>query len=90
MVFVKVVEVEAIRKDRYGRTIGIVTVDGAGLNEELVRAGMAWMYPRYCKRAICQEWKRLQKGARKERLGLWQDPEPSAPWKWGWQRRGRN
>ncbi len=89
MVFKKDVEVEAIGKDRYGRTIGIVKVDGAILNEELIRAGMAWVYPRYCKKPVCQEWKKLQEEARKKELGLWKDPEPIPPWKWRRQKRKR-
>jgi len=43
MVFSKVVEVEAIDKDHYGRTVGLVRVDGKSLNEELVKAGYAGM-----------------------------------------------
>ncbi|TCD46960.1 hypothetical protein E0L29_10680 [Chlorobium sp. N1] len=36
MVFGKVVELERIDKDRYGRSIGWVTVNGRSLNRELL------------------------------------------------------
>lgn len=87
MVFGKTVEVESIAKDRNKRTIGIVTIDGTTLNEALIKAGYAWVYNRYCKKPICRKWNKLHKEAQKNRLGLWQDPEPMAPWKWRRQKR---
>ncbi len=48
LVFGKTVTVQALDQDRYGRTVGVVLLpDGRSLNHELVRAGLAWMYPRY-------------------------------------------
>jgi endonuclease YncB( thermonuclease family) len=44
MVFGKYVEVEPVTKDRYGRTVGLVYINGQCLNEELIRAGFAWVY----------------------------------------------
>ena len=60
MVFGKSVEVEPVTKDRYGRTVGLVYINGQCLNEELVRAGFAWVYIKYCKKAICTDWHRLE------------------------------
>ncbi len=48
LVFAKTVTVQAVDRDRYGRTVGVVLLpDGRSLNHELVRAGLAWMYRRY-------------------------------------------
>ena len=57
MVFGKAVEVEAVDVDRHGRTVAIVTVFKRLVNEELVSAGFAWVYTRYCDRPICERWK---------------------------------
>ena len=42
MVFGKVVDVEPVERDRYGRTVAWVSVDGKSLNRELLRAGLGW------------------------------------------------
>ena len=42
--------------DRYGRTIATVHLpDVTNLNEELVRVGLAWAYPRYCDERPCAQ-----------------------------------
>ena len=48
MVFGKVVEVEPVDEDRYGRTVALVSVFKRLVNEELVSAGFAWVYTYYC------------------------------------------
>jgi endonuclease YncB( thermonuclease family) len=66
--------------DRYGRTIGDVTLpDGRILNQELVRAGCAWWFRRY---STDDRLAALEAVARAERRGLWADPHAVAPWKW--------
>ncbi len=79
-----VVEVDAKDTDRYGRTVAVVILpDGRNLNEEIVRAGYAWVYTRYCKEILlCIGWANLQQEAREARRGLWADKEPVPPWDW--------
>lgn len=74
--FGKTVIVLEETKDRYGRTVAIITVDGKNLNEELVRAGLAWHYVKYSKD---QDLSLLEAAARKGRIGLWQS-EAIPPW----------
>lgn len=65
-------------KDRYGRTVGtIILPDGRSLNEELVREGYAWHYKAYSKD---KNLANLEADARRFKRGLWQDPNPVAPW----------
>lgn len=87
IVFGEQVRVESITEDRYGRTVGIVFLDGLILNEELIAVGLAWVYTRYCDRPICQKWKRLEFEAREAKMGLWADPNPIPPWMFRRKRR---
>lgn len=87
MVFGKLVEVELVDIDRYGRTVALVTVFQRLVNEELVNAGFAWVYTRYCDRPICERWKVLEYEAREAKRGLWSEPNPTAPWEY--RRKGR-
>lgn len=87
MVFGKVVEVEPVDIDRYNRLVALVTVFKRLANEELINAGFAWVYTRYCDRPICERWKVLEYGAREARRGLWADPNPIPPWEFRRQER---
>jgi micrococcal nuclease len=76
--FGKDVKMEGDTKDRYGRTVAtIILPDGKSLNYELVRNGYAWHYKAYSKNP---ELDNLEQYARSNRLGLWQDENPVAPW----------
>ena len=75
--------VEAHGRDRYGRTVAILFLsDGSSLQEGLIRAGAAWVYPRYCKLPVCREWKIQEEAARMEQRGSWRYPHPIPPWEW--------
>lgn len=63
--------------DQYGRRIGRVLVDGQEANVEQVRAGLAWVYSRYNHDG---QLPTLESTARSQRIGLWSDPNPLAPW----------
>jgi endonuclease YncB( thermonuclease family) len=79
-VYGKTVNVEAKDKDAYGRTIGMVTVDGKSLNESLIKNGLAWVYQKYCKAAFCEDWLNLEIVARYHKVGIWSEPNPIPPW----------
>lgn len=76
------VSVMDLGRDKYGRTIGgvISLPDGKVLQEELLKAGLAWVYTAYCR--DCRQWKELEKKARAEASGLWKDADPVPPWEW--------
>lgn len=77
------VSVEKKDIDRYGRIVALVFSNGALVNRELVRSGLAWFYPRYClEQPLCGELEALEKQARKERRGLWLESAPVSPWEW--------
>tara|TARA_B110000908_G_scaffold130516_1_gene153484 strand:+ start:269 stop:742 length:474 start_codon:yes stop_codon:yes gene_type:complete len=79
LVFQKKALIEVETKDRYGRTVGIVFVDGQNINYELVRQGMAWVYRKYTNDEILYE---LEAQAKTKKTGLWADAKSIAPWSW--------
>lgn len=65
--------------DRYGRTVARVECRGKDASLEQARTGMAWAYTKYLTdQAVFQ----AELTARRERVGLWRDAEPVAPWEW--------
>ena len=80
-VFSKIVEVDPVVKDRYGRTVGIVYQGSRrSLNEELVNNGYAWVYSQYCDSSQCIEWTKQEKEAKARKAGLWAMNSPLPPW----------
>lgn len=76
------VTVHDMRQDTMGRDRGFtVTLPGGSLmQQELLRAGLAWVTPLHC--GNCLHWKKLEKTAREENVGLWSDVRPVPPWEW--------
>jgi micrococcal nuclease len=67
--------------DPYGRTVvEVILPDGRNLNEELLRAGLAWWYQNYAPDQ--KEFQALEAQARVQHLGLWSDLHPIPPWEW--------
>ena len=71
-------------------SLDFVYIDGDGecLNEEILRAGYAWVYEYYCKARFCGKWSEIEKWAREKEKGLWQDKNPVPPWDWRRGERG--
>ena len=78
LVFGKVVTVKVVTTDKYGRTVAEVMIGDTSLNDELVKAGLAWWYRKYAPRAKMIAF--LEEEARQAKRGLWADPSPIAPW----------
>lgn len=66
--------------DRYKSHIGIARLpEGTILNEEMVRAGLAWYYQTH--QPENTRLRNLEYLAWKGRLGIWLEPQPTPPWK---------
>lgn len=77
------VSVEEKDRDRYGRIVALVVSQGKLVNRELVREGLAWYYPHYCReQPLCNELRSLENQAKKEGRGLWRDRNPVSPMEW--------
>ena len=78
----KTVDVETMATDRYGRTVGLVSVEDLILNRHLVEYGYAWVYHRYCKKPFCADWTEMEAEAKAAKRGLWKNPKSIPPWEY--------
>lgn len=78
--FGRFVTVKGEKYDRYKRLIAVVINDkNQNINQEMIKQGMAWHFKKYSKDPL---YAKLEVEARKNRVGLWQDKDPIAPWLW--------
>jgi len=79
LTFQKQASVDVETKDRYGRSVGRVNVQGLDVNAELVKQGMAWVYRKYTND---QRLYALEAEAKLAKRGLWASDKPIEPWSW--------
>jgi endonuclease YncB( thermonuclease family) len=86
-VFGKEVRINAVEKDRYGRTIGEVYADDVCVGCELLREGHVWVYREYTASKVLLA---LEAEARAARRGLWglAEEDRVPPWEWRHGTRG--
>ena len=83
LAFFAEVRLEVLDTDAYGRSVAVVSLpDGRTVNEELLKNGLAWVYGAYCASPRCADWRGLEKQARTQKRGLWNDARPVPPWIW--------
>ena len=83
LAFDKTVDVETSKRDRYGRQIGKVLVNGRDVNLVQVERGMAWFYRQYQREQSPNDrrlYETAEDAAKAEKRGLWRDADPVAPW----------
>lgn len=90
------VKIRVIDKDRYQREVAKVLIPGADcgdtvceedqdVNLKLIEHGMAWWYREFAKSQSSKDrrlYNEAEDQARAQRLGLWQQASPQAPWEW--------
>ena len=77
LIFNKRVRIENHGPDKYRRTLGTIFYDNKDINLEMIKQGMAWFYP-FAKKN--EQYKQAEEQARKDKIGLWADKKPVAPW----------
>jgi endonuclease YncB( thermonuclease family) len=88
LIYDKLIVVDIKGYDKYKRALGVVYLpDKRILNEELLKAGLAWHYKKYNKETRLAQ---METTARKSRKGLWDDPEPVPPWEYRQMKRQQN
>lgn len=89
-VFQREVQVEYDKRDRYGRILGKIVLDGEDINLMMVRDGMAWHYRQFQRdqrpadRTLYAD---AEREARAAGRGLWADAHPQPPWEFRRQNR---
>lgn len=79
------VTVEYSKKDKYGRILGKILVDGIDANLEQIKSGMSWHYKKYQNEQSENDrnlYAQAEAQAQEEKRGLWADPDPVPPWEW--------
>ncbi|QNM94964.1 thermonuclease family protein [Chitinimonas koreensis] len=83
-VFGRAVVVREHGRDRYGRLLGDVLVEGRDVSEAQLAAGMAWHYLHYARKDqpadSFERYQDAERTARNRQEGLWHDDAPTAPW----------
>ena len=79
LVMGKAVTVRDDGRDKWGRTLGRIEIEGQDVNRQIVVDGLAWHYVRYSKDARLAA---AERDARAAKRGLWADAKPVAPWEW--------
>ncbi len=85
LVFGRKVKIVEMDRDRYGRIVAEVFVDGLNVNLEQIRRGFAWHYKQHEKQQtpeMRQAYSVAEEFARRSRLGLWRLPDAVPPWEW--------
>lgn len=78
LIFGKLVTIKEISKDWHGRIVGKTYLSNkTDVSAEMLKNGMAWHYKKYSSDAILAA---LENQAKKQKLGLWKDTNPIAPW----------
>ena len=83
LTFRQQVVVEWTTRDRYGRIVGKVLLDGRDINLSQISAGMAWHYKAYELDQTPGDrsaYAAAEVEARQARRGLWRDAHPTPPW----------
>jgi endonuclease YncB( thermonuclease family) len=91
LVYDRIVFVQTEKKDRYGRDVGKVLVQGVDVSLVQVQRGLAWHYKAYEREQLAHDrilYDFAESQARAGRRGLWVAPDPVPPW--DFRRKKRN
>jgi endonuclease YncB( thermonuclease family) len=75
----KAVRVHDDGRDKWGRTLGRIEVEGQDVNRQMVADGLAWHYVAFNNDARLAAAERQARAAKR---GLWGDAKPVPPWEW--------
>lgn len=83
LVFGKEIKVRVQKKDRYGRSLGVLIEQGQDVNIQQIQAGLAWHYKHFQSDQLPDErvsYSAAEELARKNKTGLWTLANPTPPW----------
>lgn len=76
------VQLRQIDRDRYGRTVAEVFINGRSVNLQMVADGQAAVYRQYLKKCDANSFNQAEQQAKQAGLGIWNpsNPLPVMPW----------
>ena len=89
-VYGKTVTVEFNKRDKYQRIVGKVIFNGKDVNLNQIKRGLAWHYKKYEGEQDVEDrsiYANAEYIAQRDRLGLWVENNPVAPWDFRKQKR---
>ena len=90
LVHSKQVTIEFQKKDKYGRTVGKVVLNGRDVCLDQIKLGMAWHYKQYESEQTKEDsetYAQAELATRALALGLWTDKHAIPPWEYRKQER---
>jgi len=82
MILGQTVQVTLTGAKTHKREVCRIENDGMDVNLEMVRLGYAWAYRQHLQRPYDWYYIGAERDAREQRLGLWQDSNPTPPWEY--------
>lgn len=85
MAFNQTATADCPKRDRYGRDVCKIIVNGQDVGLEQIRAGMAWWYKQYSREQSPEDrvdYEQAEFQAKIHRKGLWDSKNPVPPWDW--------
>jgi endonuclease YncB( thermonuclease family) len=83
MILGRTVQCSSKKKDRYGRSIGTISLNGVNVNLQMVRDCYAWHYTAYQNEQSSSDrasFSAADSSCKSARLGLWANGRAMAPW----------
>jgi endonuclease YncB( thermonuclease family) len=90
LVLSKQVTIDFQKKDKYGRTVGKVVLNGLDVCLEQIKLGMAWHYKQHESEQSKEDreaYAQAELATQSQSLGLWKDKNPTPPWEFRKQER---
>jgi micrococcal nuclease len=79
LVMGKTVTVHNDGRDKWGRMLGRIEIEGGDVNKQMLAEGLAWHYVKFNNDARLAA---AERAARAAKRGLWADAKPVPPWEW--------
>lgn len=91
LIYMKTVQLDCYKTDRYRRNIcNVSTKEHGDIGLAMIRLGMAWWYRDYAKEQTAdarRSYEQAETVSKKEMQGLWSDSHAMSPWEWRREKR---
>jgi endonuclease YncB( thermonuclease family) len=82
------VDIETTGERTYDREVCSVRLGNTDVNLEMIKRGYAWAYRNYLHGPYASEYIEAEEEARRARLGIWHEKNPTPPWEFRSRHKG--